>query len=308
MGDFTGITFCGLHSFTDLQITRVSNGSRYNEILIPNFQDVTATVPGKDGQYYWDAFYSNKTHALQIAFDGLDESHLRKLRQVFDAKKEGWLIYDECPYKKYWAKVQNPPQLNYICFDDPSTGARVYKGEGTINLVSYDPFARSVHKYLDEYSAASYPNKNEWSAASGMKSTQGSYDGGTGINLFTSIPVYNAGDVAADYKLYILTPTTTGSYKIELKKDNVSYGSLTITNVEKISQSDTYLCINSRTNLIEGYGGTTEWIPNNTVYNKFITAGDFFQIPVGGDYTFYFTKDSLANSFGWEVEYEYLYY
>ena len=122
MGDFPGFTFCGLHSFTDLQITRVSNGSRYNETILPAFQDVTASVPGRDGQLYWEAFYSNKPHPFQIAFDGLDETHFRKLRQTFAADKEGWLIYDELPYKKYWAKAQGPVQLNYICFDDPDTG------------------------------------------------------------------------------------------------------------------------------------------------------------------------------------------
>jgi hypothetical protein len=149
MNDFTGFTYRGLHSFTDLQIVRVSNGSRYNENLLPAFQDVSASVPGRDGQLYWESFYSNKVWNIQIAFDSLTETKLRTLRQIFDAKGEGWLIFDELPFKKYWVKVQSQPQLNYICFDDPDTDARVYKGEGTINFIAYDPFAQSVHKYLD---------------------------------------------------------------------------------------------------------------------------------------------------------------
>lgn len=299
MGDFTGFTFCGLHSFTDLQITRVSNGSRYNETLVPAFQDVTASVPGRDGQLYWGAFYSNKPHALQIAYDGLDETHLRKLRQVFDKDKEGWLIYDETPYKKYWAKVQSPPQLNHICFDDPNTGARVYKGEGTINLISYDPLARSVNKYLDEYSAASYPNKSEWSASCGMKATKGSYDGTSS----TTITVYNAGDKETDWMAFFpISSTGSDLTLITLTSGQNILGTLGFTAITRQDSNDTFIRINTRTNLIEGCKKVNGvYVLTGSLYNVFQTSGDFFKIPVGGDYVFTF------NTACTEIQYDYKY-
>lgn len=300
MGDFTGFTFCGLHSFTDLQITRVSNGSRYNETILPAFQDVTASVPGRDGQLYWEAFYSNKPHPFQIAFDGLDETHFRKLRQTFAADKEGWLIYDELPYKKYWAKAQGPVQLNYICFDDPDTGARVYKGEGTINLISYDPFAHSVNKYLDEYSAASYPNKNEWKDSCGMKATKGTYDGTSS----TTITLYNGGDRPTDWMaFYPISSTGSSLTTITLTSGQNTLGTLGFTTITRKDSNDTFMRINTRTNLIEGCKKVNGvYVLTGSLYNEFKTTGDFFKIPVGGDYVF------TSNTACTEVQYDYLYY
>lgn len=303
MSDFIGFTYCGLHSFTDLQVVRTSNGSRYNESLLPAFQDVTASVPGRDGQLYWESFYSNKTWNIPIAFDSLTEIKFRALRQAFDAKKEGWLIFDELPFKKYWAKVQTPPQLNYICFDDPETGGRVYKGEGTITFVAYDPFARSVYKYLSSFSEQDYPNKAEWSAASGMKSTQGSYDGTNA----TSILVYNAGDMPTDWKAYfaISDSSSPGATltSLVLKSGNNTIASMGFTSITKQDTNDEYLCIDSRTNLIEGVKVVSgNFVKTGSLYNKFLTSGDFFKIPVGGDYTF------VSNSTCNKVEYDYLYY
>lgn len=300
MNDFTGFTYCGLHSFTDLQIVRVSNGSRYNENLLPAFQDVAASVPGRDGQLYWESFYSNKSLPVQIAFDSLSEAGFRLLRQTFSAKVEGWLVFDELPFKKYWAKIQSPPQLNYICFDDPDTGARVYKGEGTINFIAYDPFARSVYKYLEDYSALDYPNKSEWAAASGMKAEKGSYDG-TSAQVIT---VYNAGDIEADWRAYFpITSEGSSLTSLQLKNGNTVLGTMGFTIITRQNDDDTYMCINSRTNLIEGCKKVNgEYVMTGSLYNKFWTTGDFFKIPLGGDYTF------NADTNCAEVEYEYLYY
>lgn len=48
-GDFLGITLGEVHS-SQLNITRVSSGDRYDDNLLPNFKDVTAEVPGGDGR------------------------------------------------------------------------------------------------------------------------------------------------------------------------------------------------------------------------------------------------------------------
>lgn len=300
MNDFTGFTFCGLHSFTDLNIVRVSNGSRYNETLTPAFQDITAQVPGRDGTLYWESFYSNKTWNLSIAFDNVTETKFRALRNAFSAKTTGWLIFDELPFKKYWAKVQSPAQLNYICFDDPDSNARVYRGEGTITLIAYDPFAHSVNKYLSEYADGSYPNKAEWAAASGMKSVKGSYDGTNS----TSITVYNAGDMATDWEAFFpVSSSGSGLTSLVITSSGTTIGSMGFATITRQDSNDTYLRINSRTELIEGCKVVSgKYVTTGSLYNKFLTSGNFFKIPVGGDYVF--TADTAIS----KIEYDYLYY
>ena len=70
------------------------------------------------------------------------DEDLRKLRQMFSFKSIKPLIFDEFPYKKYMVKCAQPPQLRFLPFD--SYEFRIYKGEGTVQLVAYYPFAFSV--------------------------------------------------------------------------------------------------------------------------------------------------------------------
>ena len=122
MGDFTGFTFGNWHS-SDPQVgdivVRVSGGDRYEEQLHPEVKDITAEVPGRDGEYYFGSNYGPKTIDIEIAFDHLTEEQFRKLRQVFGTRKIKELIFDERPYKKYMAKIESPIELSYICFDEP---------------------------------------------------------------------------------------------------------------------------------------------------------------------------------------------
>ena len=82
-------------------------------------------MAGSDGTLYWESFYTNKSWTINIAFDNLSETNYRELRQWLNAKDIGELIFDEAPYKAYTAKIQNPPQLKTICFEE--NGQRVYE-------------------------------------------------------------------------------------------------------------------------------------------------------------------------------------
>ena len=118
MGDFLGFTFGGVHS-SDLGITRVSGGDRYDEALHPEIKDRTAEVPGVNGQYYFGSDFGTRSFDLELAFDHLTETQFRKLRQVFGTKDIKQLIFDERPYKYYMVKIESPIELSYICFDEP---------------------------------------------------------------------------------------------------------------------------------------------------------------------------------------------
>ena len=78
MGDFTGFEFGGVHS-SDLGITRVSGGDRYDEQLHPEIKDRTVEVPGLNGEYYFGSDFGTRTFDIEIAFDLLTEELFRKL-------------------------------------------------------------------------------------------------------------------------------------------------------------------------------------------------------------------------------------
>ena len=118
MGDFLGFTFGGVHS-SDLGITRVSGGDRYEEKLQPEITDRTTEVPGLDGVYYFGSDHKERTFDISIGFDSLTEMQFRQLRTFFSTKEIKDLIFDERPYKKYMAKLESPVELSYVCFDGP---------------------------------------------------------------------------------------------------------------------------------------------------------------------------------------------
>lgn len=147
-GDFIGFTFNGTHS-SDLGIVRTSNGSRYNQNLLPSSSDQTVAVPGGDGVYFFGTNYQTRVFQLQIASDEITEMRMRQIQLVWGDKQIHELIFDEAPYKVYMAKCTNMPQFNFICFDE--NGGRIYKGEGSVEFTCYYPYAKSRYKFLDQY-------------------------------------------------------------------------------------------------------------------------------------------------------------
>lgn len=140
--DFIGFTFNGCHS-SEFNIYSVSDGSRYQDILVPNPIDYTEQVPGGVGQYYFGSDMDIKEFPLSIAYDKLTETQVRELRNWLAPDAVGELIFDERPYKTYTAKISSSPSLSFICFDsynkESGRKERIYKGEGSINFVCYYP-------------------------------------------------------------------------------------------------------------------------------------------------------------------------
>ena len=294
-GDFIGFSF-NEHRSESLGIVRVSDGSRYNEDLVPTTQDKTVQVPGGDGFYYFGSDYTQKPFTIPIAFDGLTEKQFRELQQVFGTKELGKLVFDERPYKYYMVK-SSKPQLKYICFG--KDGERIYKGEGTLSFTAYYPFAKSVFKFLNEYNDK---NKDEWKEASGMKAEKGTYDT---VSDNGSISVYNAGDLETDFILKFDLPvdnTSISDIKITLSKENVGKveAFLDLKGFSK-KNTDTGFQINTKTNLIEGFNaeGLT-----GTLYNENITQGDFFKIPPREEGY----QISVTGATPIEIVYDYIYY
>lgn len=174
-----------IHS-SQLNFYRVSDGSRYSEDMSAAFQDKTVQAPGRDGTFYFGTNYTSRVFNIQIAFDSMTEDDMTEFKRIFAAKQEGDLIFDETPYKQYHVKIQSPPQMKYIVFDEPFVGKdpvdlistkdlgrtgvvdnswrqgnRVYKGEGTIQFIAYYPYAierYGRYKYLSDYYSSSSKN------------------------------------------------------------------------------------------------------------------------------------------------------
>lgn len=270
--DYIGFTFNGVHS-SDLGIMRVSDGSRYNDNLLPTIQDKTVQAPGRDGTYFFGSYYTQRVFNVSFVFDGLTEGQLKRVQTVFGDKKIHDLIFDETPYKAYRAKVTGSATIKYIPFGQGATN-RVYKGEGSVQFTAFEPYARSVHKYLNEYNNI---NKDEWKDAANLLVSQGNYDriDGNRINL------YNPGAKDSDF---ILTLNFDSNGKIpaggiKVEKDGINLGILNFNEMTK-QKDDSQIKINSSLNLIEGYkdvGGAM--VKSGTIYNQYIKNGSFFKIP-----------------------------
>lgn len=336
-GDFTGFSFNGIHSST-LGITRVSSGDRYKEELQSEVRDKTVEIPGNNGDYYYWSTYGPKTHTIDIAFDSMTEVQFRQLRQLFATKKVCELIFDERPYKVYYAKIESPIELEYICFDeeeytwnteghrpkekDAETGEyqsgdyipgsidhkvytgkkrRIYKGEGTITLISHYPFAKQLYRILDNYetkpiAGVTYTNVDEWAESSGILDLTTRKNKKIDVTrklesnpIYTyEINVYNPGDLNVGFCLYIpfndageITPRAGETY-IRIHGDT---NILLLNKITRRNQFDTGVIINTVHHLIEGVNfayiaeeydeRTPAWQTTGTLYNDAIVAGDF---------------------------------
>jgi len=221
-------------------------------MLLPTFTDAIVQVPGGDGTYYWDTYYTQKPFTVDFAFDDLRDEDLRKLRQMFAKKEIQPLIFDEFPYKKYMVKCAQPPQLKYLCFDWQEF--RIYKGEGTVQFVAYYPFAFATRSPSLAYA---------------------------GVSAFAEIN--NTGDMPANLRVTYDLEQVDGAISIELRADpnKPAIAQLNLTAVEHVA-GDRYILIDSQTQLIEGLNASKEKTGN--LYNKYIDSGDFFWPPVGRSY------------------------
>ena len=288
-GDFISFSFNGVHS-SELGIIRTSDGSRFNENLLPTIQDKTVQVPGGDGTYFFGSYYTQRPFNVPIAFDSLTEEQVRRLYSHFGDKQIHELIFDERPYKYYMAKITGTPQIKTICFE--VDGQRIYKGEGILNFICYYPFAKSRFKYLDDFSnlkikvkesgedkeytyANFYNNLNEWKETSRMKPTKTGYD----EKKDGVFDVFNAGDFETDFKVFFPVNTTGAILSLNNMDAALKFSDL-------IKQGDdAYVCFNSKTNLLEGYAETntyypttdTEKQPGKTYYEQ-IWPGDFKEV------------------------------
>lgn len=150
-GDYIGFTFGGVHS-SELGLMRVSDGSRYNEDLLPPLQDKTVQVNGRDGAVYFGSQYNTRPIKVPVAFDNMTEDSFKQLKRLLQDKKPKYLWFDETPYKQWLVKAANAQNFKWVCFDESHNGKekRIYKGEGTLEFSCFSPYAESRVTFLDD--------------------------------------------------------------------------------------------------------------------------------------------------------------
>lgn len=215
--DLTGFKFGDYHS-SQFGLIRVSNGSRYNEYLLPTLKNTTADVPGMEGTLYFGTQKTTRSFQIDMAFDSLTEEDIRDIREWLTGAHS--LIFDERPYIQYMCMLNSAPQLKYLTFEE--NGERIYKGELSVNFVSYLPYGYSIDgkKFIDDFLDENF---EEWSNASHLAyknfyegETLHTYDKFEGNNVY----VYNGGDIEADY---VLTCYFTEGVTAKISMNDISY-------------------------------------------------------------------------------------
>ena len=285
--DYVGFIFNDIHS-SDLGIVRTSDGSRFNENLLPTIQDKTVQVPGGDGTYFFGSYYTQKQFTIPFAFNALTEEKFLKLKTWLGDKKVHDLIFDEAPYKVYKAKVTGSATIKHIPFmeKDPNSEddkeVRIYKGEGSIQFTCYQPFARSRFKTLEKYEEEGYENVKEWVAASGILKANHEANEEEGTLAYSDfdnpgagpISLYNPGCIDSHFKLRIdFIDGKIGAGGVRLDNDSLNWKEF------ELKGNDTYVVIDTKMNLIEGHDADNK--KTGKIYNEYITSGTFFKIPVG---------------------------
>ena len=215
--DLTGFKFGDYHS-SQFGLIRVSNGSRYNEYLLPTLKNTTTDVPGMEGTLYFGTQKTTRSFQVDMAFDSLTEEDIRDIREWLTGAHS--LIFDERPYIQYMCILNSAPQLKYLTFEE--NGERIYKGELSVNFVSYLPYGYSIDgkKFIDDFLDENF---EEWSNASHLAYKNfyegeilHTYDKFEGNNVY----VYNGGDVEADY---VLTCYFSEGATAKISMNDVSY-------------------------------------------------------------------------------------
>ena len=351
-GDFISFTYNGVHS-TELGVMRVTSSNRYTDALLPTIQDKAVQAPGSHGTYFFGSYYTQRPITINVAFDEVTEDQIRLMRKKFGDQLSHQLIFDDEPYKVYYAKVTGTPQLQYIPFSSP----RIYKGEGTFTFTCYEPFAHTPNncKYLDQYAVngtntpwykydnrfiaqditesefnanktlywyqsneswvqcttQSTFNSNltyytiEWNLSANLLVTQGTYDNYTSA---TGFKVYNPGDIETDFKF--IAPITNLLRGIKISDGNNDLASYTLLiNAPTAKTGDSYLCFNSKLNLIEGLNSSKQ--KTGTIYNEYINSGSWFKIPLNRTNTDWYFQPIFSSTYSgtnFTLEYDYLYF
>lgn len=306
-GDFIGFTFNNIHS-SSLGIHRVSKGDRAEEALLPTIKDSTVERIGADGTFFFGSKYTQRKFSLNLAYDDMTEVEKQQLVNNWYDGEIHDLIFDETPYKVYKAKIDGEPKLEFICFEKEVLEEnniiinRIYKGEGTVDFICYNPYAYNRYKFLEDYTINNIPewkrnnsdnvgfykNIDEWKTSSGLLTARISQDHTYDlINVSGEVFVYNPSPIKAEPIFYLegetidISGVTYYDYDLRLY-NNVSLESIAI----KGRILNRFIRVNSKNCIVEAIANDYEFIespiPSTGLYvirdGEYIFKGDIQEV------------------------------
>lgn len=333
MADFTGFYFNNIHSST-YGILRVSGGDMYEENILPEFDDNTINSVGGEGELYESRSIKTRTFDIDIAFDSVTEEQWHAMKLWLFTEEPKSLRFDERPYKSYWAKLKSSPSIDYICFLEE--GKRIYKGEGTLEFIAYNPFGYCTNESYDltEEGAQTISDKENWQVTDtyvpfGIKDDniqEWNWDAGLkseddyiNYNTFEILKedqytynkayFYNPGDRATDFELYI-TPnqnvTEDLKFTIEIGHGDSIIDYLFVFSVKGLKEKDSII-LNTKNHTLKVFtyiGAEGKKYESNLRYDL-VKSTNFPKIPRGEGYIK--IKSSFENP-KVAIKYSYIFY
>lgn len=189
---------------------------------------------------------------------------------------------------------------------------RIYKGEGKISFICHFPFAKSVYKVLP-----SEEEESNWAISSGILnstaySTVDNYSNGV-------IITYNAGDLAAGFRLYLPSTTAAAGVSLTYQKDSdvSSTDASLILNAVTLKDNDVGIMIDTNSGLIVGVSvaptlnpitGLWSYTTSGNLYNEYINSGYFFKLEPNIDINDRSILRITNGTEGIVIFYDYLYF
>lgn len=118
---YLGFEFDKTHT-SDFNLWVVSDGSRYHLPLYNSFSDSLVQVPGRAGDFWFGTEIANREITVHLAFDNLLTKDIPALQRWLYPNKAQWLIFDETPYKRYFAKIAGTPTMSFVPFEAITKG------------------------------------------------------------------------------------------------------------------------------------------------------------------------------------------
>ena len=159
---------------------------------------------------------------------------------------------------------------------------RIYKGEGKMSFICHFPFAKSVYKVLP-----SEEEESNWAISSGILNSE-DY---SAVDIYENeaITIYNAGDLATGFRLYL--PSSAAGAGITLKYQQDSDVSETSTTLVldsiTLKDGDVGVIVDTNSGLIVGVSvaptlnpitGLWSYTTSGNLYNEYINSGYFFKL------------------------------
>lgn len=146
-GSFLGFTYNNIHSSV-VGITRAQNGQMEDKI-VPQIKDLVAERQGVDGSYYFGSIYPKREFVINFAFEAMTKEQLRLIKNFWKDGNFHALIFDEAPYKVYYARITGNRTFSFL--EHETEEGSVQGGEGSFVFTCYYPYAKSSYEYVEDY-------------------------------------------------------------------------------------------------------------------------------------------------------------